>query len=276
MAGLLFLILSCHSDYVSLDYNVHHGACWNNDHTRIAFIASKKACLSATGPARFPDGGIPDYLIEDMGLYVFNPENLHLTRLVEFNDLTSWLSSSRSLWKVKIAFDDSLIYYSVSPVTEWEFYLKRAKSPDDSSMISDLKTKYEKIYSIDLNTKKVVEAGPALFQAVYKKSSETNKIDLTALNKDLANIPLNEWGLVVQDIHPKSEEAYIEETIFLKNSSPVTRRAVIEQIISKKSKAEIKAILKKMDDYKQSLKGLRKTEYEIYSEDTYKRIQSLL
>jgi len=31
-----------------------------------------------------------------------------------------------------------------------------------------------------------------------------------------------------------------------------------------------------MDDYKQSLKRLKKTEYEIYSEDTYKWIQNLL
>ena len=268
--------MACHSDYVSLDYDVHHGACWNNDHTRIAFIASKKAYLSATGLSRFPDGGIPDYLIEDMGLYVFNPETRQLTRLAEFNDLTRWLGTSHSLWKVKIAFNDSLLCYSVLPVTDWEFYLKHAKGPDDTLMMSDLKKKYEKTYSVHINTKKVAETDPALFQSAYQKSSETNKIGLTALNKHLANIPLNEWGLVVQEIHPKSEEAYIEETRFLYNSSPETRRAVVEQIISKKSKAEIKAILKKMDDYKQSLKGLKKTEYEMYSEDTYKRIQNLL
>ncbi|MBN2255388.1 MAG: hypothetical protein JW736_06760 [Deltaproteobacteria bacterium] len=276
MAGLVFLILSCHSDYVSLDYRVHHGACWNNDHSRIAFVASKKAYLRATGLARLPDGGIPKYLIDDMGLYVFTPEDQHLSRLVDFNDLTHRLSSSRSLWKVKIAFDDSLVHYSVTPVTEWAFYLKHAKSPDDSLVISNLQKKYEKTYAVDINTKNVVETDPALLQSLYKKSSTNNKIGLTAFNKYLADIPLSEWGLVVREIHPKSEEAYIEETIFLYNSSSETRRAVIEQIISKKSKTEIKAILKKMDDYAQSLKGLKKKEYEIYSEDTYKRIQSLL
>jgi len=115
-----------------------------------------------------------------MGLYVFNPEDRHLTRLVEFNDLTHWLGSSRSLWKVKIAFTDSLLYYSFLPVTKWEFYLKRAKSADDSLKISDLKKKYEKTYSVNVNTKKVGEADPALFQSVYQKSGETNKIGLTA------------------------------------------------------------------------------------------------
>lgn len=276
MAGLLFLMMSCHSDYVSLDYTVHHGACWNAEHTRIAFIASKQAYLSATGLTRLPDGGIPDYLIDDMGLYVFNPENRHVTRLVAFNDLTRWLASSRSLWKIKLAFDDPLLHYSLSPVTEWEFYLKRAKSPDISLMISELKKKYEKTYSINIRTKQVVETDPVLFQSLYQKSRETNNIGLTALNKELAEIPLKELGLVVQEIHPKSEAAYIEETILLKNSSPGTRRAVIEQIISKKSKAEIKTILKKMDDYKQSLKGSKKREHEIFSEDTYKRIKNLL
>jgi hypothetical protein len=276
MAGLLSLMMSCRSDYLSLDYETHHGACWDHDHTHIAFVASKKAYLSAAGLARFPDGGMPDYLSEDMGLYVWKPEDRHLIRLADFNDLTCWLGSSRSLWKVELAFNDSLLSYSVLPVTDWEFYLTRAKSPDDSSMISDLKYKYEKIYSVDINTKEVFETDPALFQSLYQKSREACKIGLSALNADLEKIPLNEWELVVQDIHPKSEESYIEETIFLYNSSPETRRAVIEQIISKKSKAEIKALLKKMDDYKQNLKGLKKTEYEINSEDTYKRIQSLL
>lgn len=276
MAGLLSLMMSCHSDYLSLDYVAHHGACWNHDHTQIAFVASKKAYLSAAGLARFPDGGMPDYLTEDMGLYVLKPEDRHLIRLVDFNDLTSWLSSSRSLWKVKLAFNDSLLCYSVLPVTDWEFYLTRAQSPDDSLMISDLKNKYEKIYSVDVNTKEVYETNPKLFQSLYQKSREACKIGLTSLNTDLAKIPLNEWGLLAQEIYPKSEEAYIEETIFLFNSSPETRRAVIEQIISKKSKTEIKALLKKMDDYKQNLKGLKKKEYEINSEDTYKRIQSLL
>ena len=85
-----------------------------------------------------------------------------------------------------------------------------------------------------------------------------------------------DWGLMVKDIYPKPDNEYIEETIYLRNGSSVTRRAVVEQIIAKMSKQEIKELLKNMDEYKNSLEGLKRTEYEIYSKDTYEKIQELL
>ena len=94
MTGLLSLMMSCRSDYLSLDYETHHGVCWNHDHTHIAFVASKKAYLSAAGLARFPDGGMPDYLSEDMGLYVWKPEDRHLTRMVLFRKTPPYIKQS--------------------------------------------------------------------------------------------------------------------------------------------------------------------------------------
>ncbi|NMB52909.1 MAG: hypothetical protein GX999_11315, partial [Bacteroidales bacterium] len=78
------------------------------------------------------------------------------------------------------------------------------------------------------------------------------------------------------EIYPKSDREYIEETIYLRNPSSQTRRAVIEQIIAKLSKAEIELLLEKMDAYKNRLEGLKKTEYEFYSKDTYEQIKALL
>lgn len=65
----------------------------------------------------------------------------------------------------------------------------------------------------------------------------------------LKQLPLSELGLVVQDIYPKTDKDYIKETIFLKNTSSLTRQAVIEQIISKLSKQKIKGLLREMEKY---------------------------
>ena len=120
------------------------------------------------------------------------------------------------------------------------------------------------------------EIDTSVFISYYQKHKEANKVDFTFLSNKLSEIPLAEWGLVVKDIYPKSDEDYIEETIYLYNSSPTTRRAVVEQIITKLPKEKIKNLLKKMDEYKNSLEGLEKTEYEVYSKDTYDWIKELL
>ncbi len=59
----------------------------------------------------------------------------------------------------------------------------------------------------------------------------------------------------------------------MRNTSSQTRRAVIEQIIAKLSKSEIGIVTQKMDDYKNSLEGLKKTEFELYSKDSYEQIK---
>jgi hypothetical protein len=73
--------------------------------------------------------------------------------------------------------------------------------------------------------------------------------------------------LDIMKINPKPENSYVEETIYLKNGSPITRRAGIEQIISKLSKDKIRELIDEMDTYKKSLEGIELTEYEIYSKD---------
>ena len=270
------MIISCHSEYVCLDYEVHYGPVWNNAHTNVAFVATKTAYKSATGIAKFPDGGIPEYLLKNAGLYVFNPEDHQLKQLVDFNDLADLLGTFRSNWKVKIVFTDSAIYYSILPLMKWEWYIKKARTLKDSVLICSLKEKYTKTYLYNIIGKKVVETDSSSFLALYQKCSETAKVDLTGLNKKLSEVPLSDWGLVVKDIYPKPDKDYISETIFLRNGSFATRRAVVEQIISKMNKQDIKDLLKKMDKYKNNLEGLKKTEYEIYSKDTYNEIQGLL
>lgn len=263
----------CHSEYVSLNYSIHHGTCWNSDKTKIAFILSKCAYRSATGISRFPDGGLPEYLVRDVALYIYNTGDKSVSRAVEFNDLTKLIGHSRSSWKTKIAYTDSRVYYEVSPLMEWDWYLKLKSSADKRNMIEDLRKKYSRPYVFNEKTGKITEADASLFQSLIKK---TRKASLTELSKKLAGLPLIELGLDIKKIKPKTDEEYIAETIYLKNDSSMARRAVVEQIISKLSKSEIKILLKKMDEHKNGLEGLEKTQYEIYSKDTYNAVKELL
>ena len=274
--GAFILFTSCYSKYVSLDYEVHHGAVWNNEKTCVAFVASKKAYRNATGITRFPDGGIPKYLVNEMSLYLFNVNDLELSVLFNFDDLINWKNSSSSLWFVKIAYTDSLIYFNISPTTGWDWYLSHAKSEKDSMQISQLKEKFTKSFSINIINKSVDEVDTSIFATAYQKCIETNKIDLTELNKMLSDVSLADWGLVLDNLYPKSDKKYIDETIYGYNKSLKTRRAVLEQVIEKKSKKEIQSILKRMDEHSKSLEGLKKMEYDFYMKDTYESIKALL
>lgn len=57
--SMAFLFTSCYSNYLTIDYEVHWGAVWNDKHTKVAFVASKRAYRNAEGIAAFPDGEDP-------------------------------------------------------------------------------------------------------------------------------------------------------------------------------------------------------------------------
>jgi len=272
----VILLSGCYSEYLSIDYTVHHGAVWNSDKSCITFVASKVAYRNAKGITRFPDGGIPQYLLEDMGLYIFNVKDSSLAELVNFNDLVSWQSTSRSLWSVDLIFNDSVIYYQITPVTDWNWFITKARSEDRLKQIKSLKQKYNKPYMYNLNTGSVQEEDTLLFREKYQENNANHKADLSHLNKILKKAPLSEWGLNVTDIYPKNDKEYIKETIYNYNKSVETKRAVIEQIIAKKNKQEIEKLLERMDNYRNTLEGLERKEYDIFSADVYKQIEDLL
>lgn len=271
--GVLLLLTSCYSDYLHLDYSLHHGACRNKEDTRVAFIVSKCAYRPAKGIARFPDGGTPDYLLEETTLYIFDREKKEVKKLVDFDDLSEFLGCQRSSWKSKLTYADSLVYYSVSPVMEWQWYMKEADTHQDSQRIPILREKYSRPFVLNEKAMKIAHTDSSSFVSAYQKDQE---VDFTKFNHQLKEVPLSELGLVVKDIYPKSDKDYIKETIFLKNTSSLSRQAVIEQIISKQSKQKIKGLLREMEEYKNSLEGSEKTEYESHSEDVYKEIKALL
>lgn len=272
----VFLLSGCYSEYLSIDYTVHHGAVWNNDKSCVTFVASKIAYRNAKGITRFPDGGIPQYLLEDMGLYIFNIKDSSLAELVNFNDLVNWQSTSRSLWSVNLVFNDTVIYYQITPVTDWNWFITKTSSEDRLKQIKSLKQKYNKPYMYNLNTGSVQESDTSLFREKYQENIVNHKADLSHLNKILKKVALSEWGLKVQEIYPKKEKEYIKETIYRYNECAESRRAVVEQIIAKKNKQEIEKLLEKMDKYRNSLEGLERMQYDLYTKETYDQIKTLL
>ena len=257
--SMAFLFTSCYSELLTIDYRLHHGAVWNDEYTKVAFVASKMAYRSAKGIAAFPDGGRPQYLLEDVGLYVFDCESKLLEKLITFNDLTSWLGPWRAKWSVTLALTDTMVYYLISPVSVgWN---------------ASLEEKYGQPRAFHIYT----ETDTAIDSTTFNNLLiESEKCDLTSLGRLVSKVPLADWGLKLQEIYPKSDRQYIIETIHLYNTSSKTRRAVIEQIIATKSKAEIESILKEMDDYKNSFEEPWKTLHEIKSKDIYDQIKALL
>jgi hypothetical protein len=110
----------------------------------------------------------------------------------------------------------------------------------------------------------------------HERLKNMHRYNQTCIHRKLDSIPLIALGLDVMKINPKPENSYVEETIYLKNRSPISRRTVIEQIITKLSKDKIRELIDEMDTHKKSLEGIELTEYEIYLKDIYQQLQSLL
>lgn len=262
IAGLSILLTSCYSDYVHLSLETTHypsPVFQYGDSNLIAFVSTQEAYLRAKGIAAFPDGGQVKVIYEETGLYICDIKDLKATLLVNVPNAPYLFTDT------KLVYVNDVVYYCCE--------IDTSKSID-SVLFSSLNGKYVKAFSIDTKTKEVSTLDTEKFNLLYQKHN--NKCDLSVLNKELKKIPLSEFGLVIQDIYPKSNKAYIEEIISFKADGRTTRRAVIEQIISKLDKKEIYDLLRKMNEYKNSLEGYEKSKYESNSKETYKCIQELL
>jgi hypothetical protein len=266
MAAMLISLISCHSNYVYLNYEMSkypYPVYKQNDSSKIAFISTQKAYRKAIGILAFPDGGQSKVIYNKTELCIIDKKNGKLTHLMEIS------SAPYLVTHTKLAFIDDFVYYNCE--------IDTSKSIDSTRVIS-IRKKYVKCFSININKKKINQIDTAEFNTLLKKNKF--KCNLSVLAKELKKIPLAELGLVIQDIYPKSDKAYIEELIYAKSSGSVSTRAIIEQIISKLDKQEIKAILNKMDEYKNSLDGwdevYEKGKYEYYLEETSKAIKELL
>ena len=273
LLGIALLLTSCYTEHVCLDYKVYPGAEWTTEKTQIVFAASKKVYHQPKGVTKFPDGGQPDYLKQELTIYTFDTVKKKISPLINLNDLVPLFGNSPSKLKIKFACTDSLLYCQVQPITEWKYYLKWARTARDSLIIQELKQKYAAPILVNHQSGKPVnlEAKREIFNDIPMQPA-----NLTRLNALLKEVPLSDWGLLIKEYDLRSDEMLIDEVIFLLNPCFTSRRAIIEQIISKLNKEEIKNLLLKMEKHQQQLEGIEKKEYELYSKETYEKIKELL
>ncbi|TCO10990.1 hypothetical protein [Natronoflexus pectinivorans] len=271
---VMMLFASCHSKQVSLNFSTHHGACWNSDSTKIAVIISSTAFRRPEGISRFPDGGRVKHEFKKTALYIYSLEDKSLLKVDDFSDLANIIGTNRSKWRGRIDFRDSIIYYQIEPVIEWDF-LKHlaANNVDKLMLIPELKEKYTQTFQYKIVSGEIMPADTNAVKGLFENTRQAN---LTQLNQKLNDVPVSQMGLVLRDFHQKPERKLINETIFLQNKSALTRRAVFEQIISELSNEELKSVLNRMDNHQSRLTGLEKERYEKASKELYENIKALL
>ncbi|HDT15599.1 MAG TPA: hypothetical protein ENN55_05250, partial [Firmicutes bacterium] len=136
----VFLSSCGYSDYVHMDYTVHHGAAADSWEGRTLFLASTSAYRNAKGLAAFPDGGVPRYLLKKTALYRFDSSSGQLDELADFSDLAGFLGVSRSKWAAVLFHKDGAVFYRVGPAGGWEQYEGMKKNRED--ILKKIKEKY--------------------------------------------------------------------------------------------------------------------------------------
>ena len=262
--GVFAFLTSCrYSDNVSLNIVYDKGVSNFSDSTKNAYISTQGAYRSAEGLAAFPDGGQAKYVYRAKGLYLYDAEN---DELIYLKDLTK---PAKSPWHVRLrpslVFKDDRLYYNCT--------IDTLKSIDSLEFL-EIKKVFVECFAINIKTKETSPIDTAIFNELYLKYK---KGAISGMFRRAKAHPLTEWGLTLEEVYPKSDKQYIEYFISWENGGNAeTRRAILEQIISNKSKDEIRDILKRMDKYKANLDGYERSSYEFGMEEYYEQFKKLL
>ncbi|MBE9510671.1 MAG: hypothetical protein IMY71_07325 [Bacteroidetes bacterium] len=273
-AGVLLSLSSCHSKYINIKNEICRDPVWNDNKTAVAFVSLKTVYRKPVGIARFPDGGMPKFEYSDLNLYSYNIIDKQLIKAINFNDLVDNFYPYAPNYRVKIAFTDSLVYYYFGETSLKWFHI------DSLS-----KVKYSKYYLLNINTNKINEIDTAVFNSVYQKTKDSNKISSGEIHMMLSELPFTERDLEIQNLYPLSDKDYIDYIIYMEGN-PLTRELIVKQIIPQLSKKQIQHALQKMDRYKDKLDekakssvnykdNCKKSNYDKYYEETYKKLKHL-
>jgi hypothetical protein len=237
---IAFTLSGCHSNYVMLSYNIKSEGVWNRAKTEIIFVGQVKAYQKASGISSIPDGGQVKILYNKVNLYNYYPASNKLSILADLTDLPRSNYFAGSFFS-----KDSLVYYEH--------------------------------YVINIRSGEIAKIDSAVFLLLKKNISGNEGISSYNLKKKIANVQISEWGLKLQEILPKSDDAYINDLIhWEKGGSTITRKAIIEQIITKKSKKDIMEILIKMEEYGDNFDGYEKSLFEKSFEESKQYLNEIL
>ncbi len=274
---VLLLTNACYSEYVTMRFDSHHGACWDRDSTKVAVVISSQAWRAPEGIARFPDGGQVKRVLRKVAMYIFDPGQMEIQKVADFTDLAEVIGSNRSSWDSNIAFNDSRIYYHVNPVHDWDFLLGMGRrTEEDSIRFREVQAKYSNYFAYDMENGETIRLEPEEYHDASKFFQRTN---LTWLNEQLRELPKADIGLRIRDVqqnYSRHDGHFIEETIYMENGSVLTRQAVFEQIIAHLEKEQIQDLLDKMARHKNRLKEPESERYWRRAEGLYRKMEELL
>lgn len=268
IAGVAFLATSCYSDYVFLHISPRHEATYAVDSQYLYFVAAVQAYKKPKGLSAWPDGGTPRYLLNQESLYCLDVAENTLIKLAGFDDVTSVLYGR---WSLSIAVFEETVYYQVTPTTDWEYYLNWAKSSRDSFRVMSLKEKYHGVLGVSFSDSARLKLDTFPVGADYFAISPK---DLQVI---LDSLKVVQWGINLKQLSPKRDNAYVHDLITqTKGGSPLTRRAIVEQIVAPMSRKEKRDILEAFELYKSELPVAEQKLYEMQTREAYEIIKSML
>ncbi len=188
---------SCHSDYLNLSIKPDGLISWNSDSAAFAFTAKTELFRKPVGIAKFPDGGMPDYIYEDYSIFVYEVHSKKLRRLVVLN------GDSGACRLGGLRLTDAALFY-------------KCKKDNGGT----------KVYRINLSDlhKSAVDTHKTKIVFSYRRFSAS------LYDAYLSQLKFADWGLHINDMYPQSKNMYMDY-IIERTGNETMRRAIYEQIV---------------------------------------------
>jgi len=104
---------------------------------------------------------------------------------------------------------------------------------------------------------------------------DLRKVGQGKISELTESISFHEWGLDLADVWPRNRKEYIRDIVRLHGNLNY-RKAIVEELGNELEAKDIEKILDQMMDYQNSLDGVDKMNYEIFSEETKDLLKKLL
>ena len=280
MAAITIGLISCYSDYVVLYSDYSFDFAWNTDSTAYSFLAVKRLLRSPQGISKFPDGGISKIEYFDAALYYYNNKYHKLKRIADLNKYNV-LYKVLDFRYIKIAFNDSVIYYKLKEISDFkrEIALRNITSKEDSLKILSIVDESRLAYAYDIRTSTTTQIDSLAFfkqYKIYKENKQKNESKkYHGVSADIINLSLSDWGIILKDVYPQSDEQYINYIKYAKGG-PLIREAILEQIFPNISKNDIRKTIEEMSKYKQKLDKKTSEDYDRYYKEMIPKLKRLL
>jgi hypothetical protein len=202
---------------------------------------------------------------EHKGFYKYNITENNISRFT-FDGYNQVLSSDEN--QIVYLKRDSL------NVEIWHFLMDENKNQIKSKLKSN--NAFIQLRRLDENTVSFKENNE--FKTINLITNDIETIDKEFIIKDIPypvkelknlteNITFKDWNFDLSEYWQQNKKQYINDIVNL-NGNLLYRKAIIESLSETMGKDEFTGIIEQMNKYGESLKGLEKSEYSIYSQET--------